>query len=595
MQPLQDIPLDTVLIDKHNVIWFGGAEGIFRFALNEHRNLPPSPPLLRQLRSLGGTAFYTGGAIPTQLALNANSTDLRFEYASPNFSHLFQSEFQVKLQGHDQSWSGWSNELYRDYTNLTGGDYQFIVRSRDHQGNLLFSRPINIQIAHPWYASPLAWLSYLLLTLLLLYLLLKWRTYHLLQEKRQLTAIVEQRTAHLHHTMAQLEQAKLRAEDAAKAKTEFLANMSHELRTPLNAVLGFAELAQQDTSVARQHDYLLKIRAAGKILLSIINDILDFSKIDAGKVNLEQAPFSLRDTLTQVTDMFSAQLKEKALLFTLQLDDSIADTLKGDALRLSQVLINLLSNAIKFTEQGEITLRIKQINPDNNAGQCTLQFSVTDTGIGISAVQQQQLFNAFTQADNSISRKYGGTGLGLTISQRLVNLMGGQLQLNSVQHKGSCFSFSLTFEVLHATALAAASSSECVAVAPAALNPSDTVQQRILLVEDNYFNQALAQIILQKLGYHITVANSGEQALQQLMQHNVTLILMDIEMPGINGYQTTRQLRQLAGYKSIPVIAMTAHSSDDVRQNCLQAGINDVLTKPIDAASLAAMLQKWLA
>jgi signal transduction histidine kinase/CheY-like chemotaxis protein/ligand-binding sensor domain-containing protein len=592
LAPLQDIPLDTVLIDQRNVIWFGGAEGIFRFALNEHRDLPPTPPLLRQIRSLTGTTFYTGGNIPAQLALDADSTNLRFDYASPNFSHLFQPQFQVKLQGHDKNWSGWSNELYRDYTNLPGGEYQFMVRSRDHDGNLLFSRPLNIYIAHPWYASSMAWLSYILLALLLLYLLLKWRTYHLLQEKLQLTTIVEQRTAHLQHTMTQLEQAKRSAESAATAKSEFLANMSHELRTPLNAVLGFAELAQQENTATAQQNYLTKIRASGKILLSIINDILDYSKIEAGKVELEQAAFSLRDTLTQVTDMFSIQLAQKKLRFSLQLDDEIADMLQGDALRLSQVLINLLSNAIKFTECGDICLRVAQISAKGPHHNCTLQFAVSDSGIGISPEQQQQLFTAFTQADSSISRKYGGTGLGLTICQRLVALMGGQLSVTSAPKHGSTFSFSLTFTVLAANIASPSTAPQPLA---ALVQPHNAVTQHsILLVEDNYFNQALAQIILQKLDYHIIIANTGEQALQQLAQHNVALVLMDIEMPGIDGYETTRLLRQLPGNAKLPVIAMTAHSSAHIHQYCVQAGMNDLLTKPIAAASLAAMLQKWL-
>jgi signal transduction histidine kinase/ligand-binding sensor domain-containing protein len=593
LQPLLDIPLDTVLIDQQNVIWFGGAEGIFRFALNEHRNLPPTPPLLRQLRSLDGTTFYSGGDIPAQLPLNANSTSLRFEYASPNFSHLFQPQFQVKLQGYDKNWSGWSNELYRDYTNLPGGEYQFLLRSRDHDGNLLFARPLNMRIAHPWYASNLAWVSYVLLTALLIYLLLKWRTHHLLQEKQQLTAIVEQRTAHLQHTMTQLEQAKQHAESAAMAKSEFLANMSHELRTPLNAVLGFAELAQQDNDAKAQQSYLAKIRASGKILLSIINDILDYSKIEAGKVELEQTAFSLRDTLSQVTDMFSAQLAQKQLHFSLQLDDDISDTLQGDALRLSQVLINLLSNAIKFTHQGEVRLQLNRIKPNEDSKHCTVQFAVADTGIGISTEQQQQLFTAFSQADSSISRKYGGTGLGLTICQRLVQLMGGQLSVSSVPEHGSTFSFCLTFAVADTAIIPAAAAESAASGLVTA--PKTAQQYSILLVEDNYFNQALAQIILQKLGYRIIIANSGEQALQKLTQQHIALILMDIEMPGIDGFETTRQLRRLPGYARVPVIAMTAHHSDNIRQNCGQAGMNDVLTKPIEAASLADVLRKWLA
>ena len=580
LQPLLDIPLDTILIDQQQVIWFGGAEGIFRFAATEHRSMPPRLPLLRQIRTLDGGMLYNGGAMPERLTLQAGNNALRFEYASPNFSHLFQPQFQVKLQGHDSQWSAWSHELYRDYTNLPAGDYQFMVRSRDHEGKLQLSSPLHLSIASAWYNSVYAWLVYALLLLLLFYLLLKWRTRTLLNEKQQLTTLVEQRTAHLQTTMAQLQQAKQKAEAATIAKGEFLANMSHELRTPLNAILGFSELAQQTRDQQVQQSYLSKIRASGKLLLSIINDILDFSKIEAGKLELEHVSFNLKTTVEEVCDMFSAQLQQKQLNFSLQLDALLPVCLQGDPLRLSQVLINLLSNAIKFTEKGQIILAVRCIEqgPDYR-----LEFSVTDSGIGISKPQQAQLFTAFSQADSSISRKYGGTGLGLAICQRLVALMGGKLTVQSEKGIGSCFSFSLLLAAGDATTPQTGTTAAAKALS-----------HTILLVEDNYFNQALAKIILQKLGHQVITANSGEQALQLANQHFISLVLMDIEMPGINGYETAVKLRQISNLAQTPIIAMTAHHSDDIRQRCLQAGMNTMLSKPIDAAELARVIDSWL-
>ena len=585
-QPLLDIPLDTLLIDEENVVWFGGAEGIFRFAISEHRNLVPKPPLLRRVRALTGDVFYHGGDLPSKLALSARQNQLRFDYASPNYSHLFLPQFQVRLQGHDDDWSAWNDELYRDYTNLPAGDYQFMLRSRDHLGNLVLSAPLAVQIPAPWYLSAAMLLVYFALTLLAIYLLLKWRTWQLEQEQQRLTALVQQHTAHLKQTMQQLQQAKHTAETAAQAKSEFLANMSHELRTPLNAVLGFAELAQHSPNPQQQNSYVAKIYASGKILLSIINDILDFSKIEAGKLELECQPFSLRDMVQQVSDMFSAQLAEKQLQFFLQLDMSVPDTYSGDSLRLSQILINLLSNAIKFTERGSITLSISATSARQH---CLLHFAVTDTGIGMSEQQQQRLFIAFNQGDSSVSRKYGGTGLGLTICQRLLSLMHSQLNVASTSGQGSRFSFNITLPRIAPVPMQPATT-ETTASADIDM-PS---QHKILLVEDNYFNQALAQIILQKLGYQVLTATNGQAALALLQQQKIDLVLMDIEMPGINGYETTQQLRQLPDLATLPVIAMTAHHGTDTKNACLAAGMNDFLVKPIEAASLAKRLKRWL-
>ncbi|CAM3909933.1 hybrid sensor histidine kinase/response regulator [Rheinheimera salexigens] len=617
LEPLRDIPFDTLMIDQANTIWFGGAEGVFRFASEEHQTITTKAPLIRQLRQIGdANVLFSGTAMSTQqeLALAPNVNSLRFVYASPNYSHLFTPQFQVKLEGYDKDWSEFSTELYRDYTNLPSGDYQFMLRSRDNQNELYLSQPLQFSITKAWYLTSYALFSYLLLFALSLYLILKGYYYSLQKDKEKLTLQIQQHSADMQLTMKELQQAKLHAEAASVAKGEFLANMSHELRTPLNAVLGFAELAQECNDPIKRNSYLQKIQASGKVLLSVISDILDFSKVEADKLQLESLPFSLVDTVEQVSDIFSNQLQHKPLKFSKHIDSNIPTLVAGDALRLSQILINLLSNAIKFTERGEITLSITQ-SQQQHSGQTLINFSVADTGIGIALEQQKDLFTAFNQADSSISRKYGGTGLGLAISHRLVKLMGGNLQLSSQKGVGSRFYFSLLFNqvppqaagsnftaTIAATGSATSKSSEATAVTLA--NQSTTAQQEpkrltpaqhtVLLVEDNYFNQVLVQIVLQKLGYQILTANNGEQALTMAQQQPVSLVLMDIEMPGLNGYETTEQLRQLANYANTPIIAMTAHCSEDIIKQCYSSNMDDVLSKPFSHAELMQKLERWL-
>lgn len=600
LEPLKDIPFDSLMIDGNNTIWFGGAEGVFRFASDEHQVISTQAPKIRQLRQLNnGQLLFTGGTIPEQLILAPTANSLRFSYASPNYSHIFTQKFQVKLVGYDTDWSEPSQELYRDYTNLPSGDYQFLLRSVDNQNQLYYAQPLQFSIPQAWYLTGYALVSYLILLVFSLYLLLKWRLYSLRQDKLHLTEQIQQHSAKMQQTMQELQLAKQHAEAATVAKGEFLANMSHELRTPLNAVLGFAELAQQSDDPDKRTSYLQKIQASGKILLSVISDILDFSKIDVEKLQLEHLPFSLSATIAQIADIFSHQLQQKPIKFNQHIDQSIPPLLAGDALRLSQVLINLVSNAIKFTERGEVTLSaVQQHKHDSN--QVHINFSIADTGIGIAPEHQLDIFSAFNQADSSISRKYGGTGLGLAISHRLVKLMGGNLQLTSQLGVGSRFYFSLSFDLAQ-PAPTTATTTTALATMPLTIETSQTkpkqhaqAQHTVLLVEDNYFNQVLVQIVLQKLGYHILTANNGEQALSMAQKQPVSLVLMDIEMPGMNGYQATEQLRQLTAYTNTPIIAMTAHCSEEVIQQCYRHTMNDVLSKPFTNAELMQKLAQWL-
>ena len=593
LQPLPDIPLDTMLVEWP-LIWFGGAEGVFRFADDQYQQHQPKPPLLRKVLVDQHQLIYNGGKLPELIALNSDQRNLRFQFSSPNYNPLQPDQLQVRLVGHDDQWSSWRQEHYREYTNLKSGYYQFQLRARNVSGQISTADSMHFQIASPWYWHWGMLLVYLLLIVSLLYLLHRWRMHSAIVEQQRLSQQVALRTEHLEQTMQQLQHARETAESATMAKTQFLANMSHELRTPLNAVLGFAELAEATAAVEHKQQYLVRIRAAGKILLSIINDILDFSKIEAGKLVLEQTEFSLRATLGQVEDLFSNQIAAKGLRYQRLLADDIADWRSGDPLRLSQVLMNLLSNAIKFTEKGDIKLQISAQSAEQ------LLFSISDTGIGIDGATQAQLFQPFQQADNSVSRKYGGTGLGLTICQRLVSLMGSELQLTSQPGVGSTFSFSLLLPVAKRQQLAGSAASPEPEFSPGLQNKQQSEPQpepqprQILVVDDNYFNQNLLKLMLEKLGYLAHVQSSGQQALDWLEQHRPAVILLDIEMPGLNGFATLKAIRQQAALNKVPVIALTAHNSAELLSQIEQSGFNTTLIKPIELAALAATLQQLL-
>jgi signal transduction histidine kinase/CheY-like chemotaxis protein/HPt (histidine-containing phosphotransfer) domain-containing protein len=450
------------------------------------------------------------------------------------------------------------------------------------------------------------------------------RTNQLAQANNELKQEIEERNL----LQEDLRRARDSALESARLKSEFLANMSHEIRTPMNGVIGMTGLLLETDLDKEQKRFAKIIRSSGESLLTIINDILDFSKVEAGKLELETLDFNLRDTIESLIEMFSNRAQEQKNELAALINSDVPLFLRGDAGRIRQVLTNLIGNAIKFTKDGKIVVRIKKVRETSDRVQ--LKFSVTDTGEGISGDVQSKLFQPFTQSDASTTRRFGGTGLGLSISKKLIEMMNGEIGVESEIGKGSTFWFDITLEKQKAASFSSFESSKPfefsgrrvlivdnnevdlninqnehyadfdihITATAEAINfspPTDS-SKRILIVEDNTVNQLVAKTMLKKFGYHTDVAANGLEALKALEIIPYDLVLMDCQMPEMDGYEATRAIRS-RDWKTaqIPIIALTAHVTTGEREKCLAAGMDDYISKPIEKENLRRTVAQWLA
>jgi signal transduction histidine kinase/ligand-binding sensor domain-containing protein/DNA-binding response OmpR family regulator len=575
--------------DKQGLLYFGGGKGILvvdpavaeitsllsQLAITDISILNKS---LHDSRPTEGVELTGTINAPKALKLSWKNTALSLEFADLHYANPAFNRYAYRMDGFDKDWvSVDAQHRNATYTNLDPGNYVFHVKATHHADEWReISFPVTI--TPPFWAT---WWFRLLMVLALTGLaaaLYRWRIYQLKRNAIRLENLVTERN---------LEAMELRdaAIAANHAKSDFIANMSHEIRTPMNSILGMTHLALHTEISDRGRNYLEKIHISGLHLLGIIEEILDFSKISAHEMKLEQVDFELSDVLDSARILFEQRINEKGLTFDLHIDPALPPLLRGDPLRLGQVLINYVSNALKFTEQGNIVVRVNKL--DENECGILLRFAVQDDGIGITEDAKSRLFQAFQQADSSTTRLYGGTGLGLSICKQLVELMPeGKIGVESAAGKGSTFWFMARLKK---------SSSPSLQKTLTDLSANTRLNgMRILVAEDNQFNQEVITDILTLAGALPCIAQNGKEALELLEQQHFDCILMDIQMPVMDGFTTIGLIRANPALAGMPVIAMTANTSQKDQKSYLNAGMDDFISKPFDPEVLYATLAKWL-
>lgn len=522
--------------------------------------------------------------IPTmpdaKITIGPNDRFFRFDFALSSFGSAFENQFSYFLEGIEEDWSESDHDHIARYNNVPPGDYIFRVRGKNKSGDWANHQlAIHVEVLQAWYKKWWAVLSYFVFGFLLLRFFVKRREQLFVLEKEKLEREVKKRTA-------EVVKQKNRAEKSEKFKQRFLANMSHEIRTPMNAVLGMTNLVLETPLSIKQKKYLEAINKSSQNLLVIINDILDLSKLEAGKMELEMIPFNIEDSITQIKDTLRFNAEEKGVKLITIINDDVPRFLMGDPSRLNQILINLAGNAIKFTEKGSVEILVE----NDTAFEGAIKFRVIDSGIGIPLEKLDLLFQSFQQVDSSTSRKYGGTGLGLTISKTLVELQGGKISMKSELGLGSEFYFFIPYEKATKESFNVLENSKMT-------DKASLDGIKILVAEDYEYNQIVLRDTLEHLikNVKIDVAENGKIAIGKLEQNEYDLILMDIHMPEMNGLDACKFIRNEMDKpkKFIPIIAMTANVLSTDIEATKDVGMNEFVPKPFKREELLRVLSQF--